>query len=553
MAKDSRKQQLYLKSLEIQNLATFQQQKIEFSHDFNAIIGETGSGKSLILDAIHLIFGGRADKSLIRKGASFAMIEAVFKTNGPAMYDYLDSLGYPFENDEVIVKRILYKNGSNKSFLNLGLCSLQILNKFSRRYIDLIGQFENQKLQNEMYQLMLLDTFSGLDEKIKKFRKAYLKMMEIEKLLSSLYEKNNLKVKKMDYLEFQIKEIETLSPSIDNERSLIEKKEELLNKARKREKMQYILQKISGESEANILSVLKKIVDDCNTKEIINSSLLSKLQDAYHYLEEISYSISKEIEDEDSDESQIDEVLDLLDRYQKLKRKFGGDVGIILEEYKEMKDEINSLKNIEKDIENKKEVISKIKKEVWDLANLMHKIRAEKAIILSTEITSCSRSLKMENASLEFKIEKLEKLTINGITKLNFIAELNPGEGFHEVKKMASGGELSRILLALRQVLSSRDTISIFFFDEIDVGISGETAVCVGKALKKISSGPQVITVTHLPQMANYANSLIVVSKQSAYSSEGKERTYSLAQRVVGASKIKYVEKMASTEIFTMQ
>ena len=551
MAKDSRKQQLYLKSLEIQNLAVFQQQKIDFSNDFNAIIGETGSGKSLILDAIHLIFGGRADKSLIRKNASFAMVEAVFKANGPAIYEYLNSLGYPFENDEIIIKRILYKNGNNKNFLNFGICSLQILNKFLRRYIDLIGQFENQKLQNDTYQLKLLDTFSGLKKETQDFRKLYQEMIGIEKLLSSLYEDYNLKEKKMDYLQFQIEEIEKLSPSVDDEKELIRQKEKTLNRVHKREKLEYILQGLSGESNTNILSLLKGMIDDGEIKNTLDSSSFGKLYDAYHYLEDISFSISRKIENQNKDEDQIDEILDRLDQYQKLKRRFGGSVESMLKEYKKMKKEIDDLKNIEENIEKKKELISHIKKEIWDLADLIHGIRLKNATILSMNLTSCSRSLKMEGASLEFRIERSEKLTINGITKLSFIAELNPGEGYHEVKKMASGGELSRILLALRQILSSKDSISIFFFDEIDLGISGETAVFVGKALKKISLGSQVITVTHLPQMANYADSLIVVSKYLTPLTQGEQRTHAIVQKLIGDPKARYVEKMTSTEIFT--
>ena len=219
----------YLSELIIQNIATFELERIEFTPDFNCIVGETGSGKSLILDCLQLIFGSRADRSIIRKNTPFATIEAVFKTTDNKISEYFTNIGYPFVGDEIVIKRIIQKNGSSKAYINHQSCSIQILTQFSKTFIDLVGQFENQKLLSENYQLRLIDQFAGLEDKSALFKDNFEKFTKTISKLEELQSSRPEKLQRLDYLNFQIDELEKLSPTQQDEQELIKRKEELQN------------------------------------------------------------------------------------------------------------------------------------------------------------------------------------------------------------------------------------------------------------------------------------------------------------------------------------
>lgn len=535
---------LYLDTLRLQNFATFQQEEIKFDKEFNAIIGETGSGKSLLLDALQIVFGQRADKKLVRKGADFAVIEASFCVNDPEVEKYLAKIGHPCEGQEIILKRIISSNGSSKSFLNFQQCPLQTLTEFSRRFIDLVGQFENQKLLNENYQLKLLDSYGGLDELVEDYTKDF---SLLQNKLSSLEDKKkdfeNLK-QRQDYLEFQIKELDKLDPSSQDELDLIQKKDELLSGHQNKEVLQHSLMLLSEKDDGNVLSFLKqteRLLQKAQTPLI--QEALEKIQEAQASLQDVSYNLSR-YSNIEVDEQELEDILNRLDSYMKLKRKFNVDTDGLVNIYRDFTHELQSLSGAENDILQLTKEIATLEKTALKKAQLLHSKRLVASEGLSTELTKFVRKLKMEGATLKYNLLKSETLHRYGLNSINFEAETNPGEGYFKVKETASGGELSRILLAMRQILSSNDTISVFLFDEIDTGVGGETAVAIGKALEKVSLDSQVIAITHLPQIAHFGKKLIVVSKETFKETSGP-RTISLAKEFSGAQKNKFVADMS--------
>ena len=533
--------QLCLKGINLNNFATFNDQHISFSKSFNSIIGETGSGKSLILDALQLILGSRADRKLIRKGAEYATVEASFECCDPNVSEFFEEIGYPFESDEVVIKRIIYANGKSKTFLNFQICNLQTLQAFAKRFIDVVGQFENQKLLTSTYQLVLLDHYIKNHKTVTQYQSFFSELTRIQTEIEKTKTNHTQQAQRLDYINYQLNEFANLNPSIERETELIQKKDKIVNL----EENQSFVNTVEHlfESDRGINSLLSQLEKQIfNSEKFISPNIIEKFNLAKDALNEVNYDINAKglIE---VDEEELNNVIEELDQYQKLKRKFGTDTEGIIKIYEDFLNEKEALENNEINLEKLHLKRDEITKKCTDLAELLHKNRIKAATKLSNELTKLIQALNMKGATINIEITRANELNSYGLSEVDFMAETNPGEGFFKVKEIASGGELSRILLALRQVLSSKDSISIFFFDEIDTGIGGETALKIGNALKEVSFSSQVIAITHLPQIANYSDKLIIVSKDIK-DFEGEMRTQSTVLEVTDAQIKSHVERM---------
>lgn len=530
---------LILQTLKLQNFATFKNREIHFQRGLNAIVGETGSGKSLILDALQLVFGGRADKKIVRSGTESAVVEAILRFDSEDAIRVLDEMGFPTDDGEIVIKRIVRKDGTSKCWLNHMACSLQQLSQFARRWVDLVGQFENQKLLSDTYQLRLLDQYG---QTVKLADEMRTKLTEFRALREERDRLERSKVdrdQRLDYLDFQINEINTLSPRLGEEDELIAAKGEFLNLERKQILMAQLDELVEGGESGGGLGGIVRSGRGLLAKNVgvLPTSFLERFAQLEVAYEEIREGL-RGLSAREMDQEQLQALLDRLDSYQRLKRKFGGSVEAILETLEQFQREANSLRGAEHDLGILLQQLSTTEQMVARLADELHALREKAAQRFSKELTAAVRSLRMEGADIRLELERSSELSDNGFTRLNFLAQTNPGEGFFKVKEIASGGELSRILLALRQVLSTHDSISIFLFDEIDTGIGGETALHIGKSLQKVASASQVIAITHLPQIASCADHMIMVSKETA-KDEGEERTESIVREVVGKAAIR--------------
>lgn len=530
---------LIVSKLGLKNFATFDDQIITFESGFNAIVGETGSGKSLILDAIQLILGQRADKKLVRKDCDFSIVEATFKCESHGIKDYFNNLGYPFDEDEIIVKRILYKNGKTKSFINHQSCSVTMLANFSKRFVDLVGQFENQKLLSDNYQMILLDNFSLNHVLLQEYTESFNQLSILkDELLEKKKIATELKQKK-DYIEFQLNELEKLSPSIEREQELLDKKRILQNVEENKHIIEEFNHIFEGDLHSVGLSTLLTKIENLISLDILSENDINSFHQAKDILSDINYKINSSWEEE-IDEEEFESVIDELDLYQKLKRKYSVDTEALSELFENFKSELAQIEDIDFELDQLKIKISKQEEHTTKLANALHLKRVEHAKKLSKLLSHEVQQLRMNGATIKIELAKMPTLTKSGNSIINFIAETNPGEGFYKIKDIASGGELSRILLALRTILSSQDSISIFLFDEIDTGIGGETANAVGKSLEKVSLNSQVVAITHLPQIAKCATKLISVSKTLVES-----RTVSQVTELSGAQLTTELNTMA--------
>lgn len=526
---------LILTTLKLQNFATFKYHEVQFSSGLNAIVGETGSGKSLLLDALQLVFGGRADKKAVRNGSDSTVVEAVLRFTDEEIARTLDEMGFPSEEGEVVIKRMVRKDGTSKCWINNMASSLGELVAFSRRYVDLVGQFENQKLLSDGYQLKLLDQFGQTTDLATQMREQLALFRSLRDERDQLERSQVDREQRLDYLDFQINEINQLDPREGEEEELVQLKSDYLNHERK----QMLLHQLSellegGESSGGLASSVRQ------GRSLIakNSSLIpATFTEAFTNLEAAVDDLTtafRGLSTKELDAEELQNAIDRLDFYQKLKRKFGGSVEGILESKKQFETEAMKLRALETDMSTLVKKLQMAEQSLQRIAEDLHTKRSQNASAFSKELTRSVRELKMTGAEIRLDVEKAAEISDAGYTKLSFLAQTNPGEGFFKVKEIASGGELSRILLGLRQVLATHDSISIFLFDEIDTGMGGETALHIGKSLKKVSQNSQVVTITHLPQIASFSDRLIVVSKETT-----DERTESKVRELVQAKDIR--------------
>lgn len=532
----------YLKTLLIQNFATFKNQSIKFKPGLNVIVGETGSGKSLVLDALQFILGARADKKIIRRETGFCLLEACFHCADEKIRDFFQSEGFPIEGSEVVIKRIISSSGGSKIFVNHSQSNLQLLTNFAKNYIDLVGQFENQKLLSPGYQLSILDHYGEIEAEADAFQNLYRQHQEILREKSLLEKSKTEREQRLDYLNYQIEEIERISPSQDEEESLKKKKEQILNMEKSQKLHAHFLQIIDGEEGQGLRSLINQFSSLINRNRDLWPLLVEKQSEALDNFEEITRSLSQILEAE-VDPEELSLVMEKLDDYQKLKRKFGGSIESILQTLSEFLKEKSHLEGQETNLSTIDKEINDLESRLNKAGSELHRKRKLAAKKLETDLTKRVRDLRMKGATLRITLTEDQDYNPRGKSKISFEAETNPGEGFYAVKEIASGGELSRILLSLRQVLKSHDSIGIFLFDEIDTGIGGETSLAVGKALKNVASDGQVIAITHLPQIAQYADVLIVVDKETQVSDD-KARTESMVREIHGEKIKKEVRSM---------
>lgn len=541
------KPSLYLKSLSLRNFATFENQEIEFHSKFNGIVGETGSGKSLILDAFQLLLGGRADKKLVRKDAECAMIEGVFEVQGERFLKYFDEIGFPIaieeDSNQVVIKRIIYSSGKSKSYLNHMNSSLSVLTKFSKTFVDLVGQFENQKLTQSDYQLHLLDQFSNNDKVLTEYNALFEEYKSLKNEISTIEESLNSKSQAEDYIKFQMHALENLNPSTEDETNLIGLKNQLLNSEETQKSLE-TLKEYFSEGESNLYDLSKlcsKNFDRCS--HLFTDEERTSFEHIISSIDDFSYIVSK-TEMELNGEVNLDDVLDRLDQYQKLKRKFNKETDELMSLLEDFQSQIDELKNIENKYKELCIRRDKLEQALYTMAMKLHKSREKFSHDLSKQISSGLNDLNMNGATFDIQVSKLNTLGPNGLSQVNFMAETNKGEGFFKIKEIASGGELSRILLCLRQIVASEDTINIFFFDEIDTGIGGETATKIAKALKKVGNKGQVLAITHLAQIAKEVDEIIYVDKKSL-STDKKTRTISFVSIKRGSDREHVINQLA--------
>jgi len=484
-----------ISTLHIKNIGIIDDLSIDLNQGFNVLSGETGAGKTLIIDSIEIISGGRFSKEMIRRGEEYSFVE--LNLYMPDSKDAIDG--------NIIVTREVHSNGRNSCKINGRLVTVTELKEFMRKIIDIHGQHDNQTLLDSSSHIDLLDNFSG-EELIKikdEYKIKFAKYNKIKNELKQNYGDEKEKQRKLDLLKYQLNEIEKSELKKDEDIELEEKRKLVLNSEKISENVNEAYEELDSNAIDSINIAIRAFEKIENIDEKY-SKYLNELKNVYYDLQELSRDISGLKDDIYFDEEERNDIEQRLDLIFSLKRKYGNSIEEILNYKNELDEEIEKIENSEEYIEGLKYELSILEEKMLDLAGKMYKIREKNAKILSENINKELVDLEMKNAKVNVKVNWLDNNSFNsnGLNNVSFLIQTNIGEEEKELIKIASGGEMSRIMLAIKTVLADVDEVPILIFDEIDTGISGKAAKAVGEKIKQIAKTHQVLCVTHLAPIA---------------------------------------------------
>lgn len=493
-----------ISTLHIKNIGIIDEIMIDFSKGFNILTGETGAGKTLIIGALGIVAGGRFSKEMIRKGENHSFVEvSIYLPNHPKAVD-----------GNIIISREIFENGRNTCKINGRLVTVNELKEFMNNIINIHGQNDNQNLLNKENHIKYLDKFLGKEILSKKneYTELYNKYVDINRKLKENYGDEKEKQRKLDLLNYQVNEIKNASLKINEDEELEEQRNLIINAEKISKSLNEADMQINENALNSISIAIKKLekIEDINIKY---QKTLSSLKSNYYDLQEIAIDLNHYNSDTSFEEKERDEIENRIDEINDLKRKYGNTIEEILNYKNEVEEEIDKIENLEEKNKELKTELTKVTVELEKRAIELHETRQKYGIELETKINSELADLEMPNAKFKVNIENTN-FNKDGTDEIEFLITTNKGEDFKPLIKTASGGEMSRIMLAIKTVLSDVDEVPILIFDEIDTGISGKAGNAVGEKLKTISKNHQVIIVTHLASIAAKGDSNYYIYKE---------------------------------------
>ena len=542
-----------LRELRLNNLAIIKNLDLEFNEGLISLTGETGAGKSIILDGISLLIGERSNLEMIRTGEESLFAEGVFDLS-EVQKEKLNKLGFEIEDDELIISRYFYRNSKSKITVNGMRMTVSKLKELMRNVLDLVGQHEHQYLLNKNYHLGLLDRFLDKNgqELAKEIRNNVSSLKTINKKIEEIETEKFRIMEKKDILEFQSNEIASLGLKENEDNDLEEEYKILFNAGKISEKLENSIQRLKeGEySVINSLGKIKKNLEQLSDISETYSELKEKIENIIYEVDDIGYSLEDMVENVESDDVRLEKVISRIDEINKLKLKYGSTIEEILAFREENEKKLSLIKFENNELEVLKKEKEAKAKLYFENSQKLREIRKKVAEKLEKTINVQLKDLNMANS--KFKVDFSEKTVISsrGMDDVEFMMVTNLGENYKPLVKIASGGEISRIMLALKTVFSSVDNISVLIFDEIDTGISGETVRKVAEKLKELSGTVQVICVTHSPQIAGKSNQQFFIKKEIENNvTETKVRELNTDERIREIARIISGDNITETSI----
>ncbi|MDR3609645.1 MAG: DNA repair protein RecN [Ignavibacteriaceae bacterium] len=552
-----------LKTLLVKDYALIESINIEFGKGLNIITGETGAGKSILVDAMGLLLGERASTEVIRKGASKSYVEGIFDiTNNKKIDAFLK------ENNiepmrELILRREISLKGNNRCFINDTPVSLAVIKNIGNLLVDLHGQHEHQSLLRNETHIDFLDEFGNYDDLIEEYSKYYSGLHTLLNELKGLEEKEFSLKEKKDFYAFQIKEIDSISPAEDEEVKLVEDLIILENS----EKLASTASKLYGdiyEDENSVYDSINKIKNKLTELIEIDKSFdesLSECKNALVLIKDIAEFVRTYKSHIEIEPAEVDRKRDRLGALSLLKKKYGGSINAVIVYRNKIGAEFDLAENFSEKIGGLERQIDNLREQCGKAADNISQKRKQASVLINKEVKKVLVYLGIPDSSFDIKIKQStaslngDYITINGskfsytakgIDEVEFYISTNIGEDLKPLAKVASGGEVSRIMLALKTILAKNDKFPLLIFDEIDTGVSGRIAQKVGKALKSLAEFYQVISITHLPQIAGLADHHFIVEKNTH-----NGRVVSSIKKLNENERVREIAKLLSGEIIT--
>lgn len=541
-----------LLELDIHNFAIIEDISLDFRQGMTVLTGETGAGKSIIIDAVGLLAGGRGSANFVRHGTKKCVLEGHFTTpNSDRLQQLLEQESIEYDHEVLIIQREIYQTGRSVCRVNGSLVTISLLKEIGSYLIDIHGQNEHQELMQSENHSQLLDYFGGdaLTTLKETYQKDYQEYKKTQKRYNDWQNKEQEMAQKIDILRFQTNEIAEVNLVADEEEELEEEERRLANFQNVMEALTSSYQHLQ-DGEPNALEMVGKAMDEMENIEEVDQHLgdISKnLTNAFFQLQELASEIYNEMDQQEYDEDRLNEIASRLNLIQQLKRKYGSTIPEILEFYEQSMAELTRIENSTESQAELLDKLDKLEKILIEKGKTLSIKRRDVAKELETAIHEQLEALYMDKANfvVQFQTEvedlSIESANLAGLDKIEFFISTNPGEPLKPLTKVASGGELSRMMLALKTIFAKSQGITSIIFDEIDTGVSGRVAQAIAERIHSISVHSQVLCITHLPQVAAIADYHLYVKKAII-----KDRTTTAAVILEKNDRVEEIARMLS-------
>ena len=554
-----------LQELTIENFAIISKLRLSFHQGMTALTGETGAGKSIIIDAMGLLAGGRGSSDYIRQGAQKCTLEGLFQLPRQAEFlSFMEELGIETEEQSLIIQRDMSISGKNICRVNGRTVTLANLRKIGEFLVDIHGQNEHQELMQADKHLGLLDEFGNQSFKRDKkmYQKQYDAFRQLEQQVKKIQANEKMFVQRIDMLQFQQEEIEAAELQIGEEEQLIEERDKLSNYQKIVDGLAESYEALNAEGQSSIDGVGAALGQLQGIAHLDSeySDILENVQNAYYLLQDSIGDISRQLDNLELDENRLEEVNHRLELIRQLKRKYGESIEAILAYQKEISQELADSNFSDGQMDGLLKKLTNQEHQVRELAENLHDQRVEIAKKLQKSILTELKELYMANTDFEVRFSSTDnELHRDGMDQVEFYITTNPGEPLKPLVKVASGGELSRVMLALKTIFSKKQGITSIVFDEVDTGVSGRVAQAIADKIYQVAQNSQVLCITHLPQVAAVANYQYYISKEvkkgrtetSVQQLSSKERVTEIARMLAG-SEITDLTKKHAEELLNM-
>ena len=505
-----------LKTLYIENIAVIEKTSIDFSEGLNVLTGETGAGKSIIIDAINAILGQRTSKEIIRTGANSAFVSATFEDVNKTAAKKLGELGFDLEDDVLILQRTLSQSGKSVCKINGRPATVSMLRALASSLINIHGQHESYELFSPETHLGYIDSYGGFLPLIDDYRELYRQYKILQKKLNEADSDESERLREIDILQFQSQELFDADVQIGEEEALEAERTTLLNFEKifnllSRAKLALEGEESNGGAEA--VDIAASAMQDAASYNADYQGLSEALTDVYYNLRDCMEALNDAVDNLESDPQRLEEIEERLDLLNRLTRKYNCQADELPALAEQMQTRLEELLNYDRDRDELIAACAEAKEKAAAMAEKLSDLRKKAANTFAAKVKEEMRFLNMPNVELIPRFESTE-LTPDGIDKAELLISANPGETLRPVAKIASGGELSRMMLAIKTVLAATDDVDTLIFDEVDTGISGSAAEKVGLKLKQVSRESQVLCVTHQAQIAALADHHYLIEKR---------------------------------------
>ena len=542
-----------LLELRISNFALFDHLQLEFASGFIVLTGETGAGKSLVVDALVLLLGGRVLGDQIRRGTNEASLEATFLISSlPLVQQWLEKFDLATsDSDELLVRRVLSRSGRNRAYINGTATPLHQLQELGRLLLDIHGQHDQQSLLSSRVQLELVDAFGGLGELREAFEVDYIHWQEQQKELEQVRNQSKDRISREEFLQHECDELNKASIETGEDEVLLREHQRLQNSERLSElsNQAYLLLHEADRSLLSQLDNLVRLVQELEKTDSLVKPWLDMLEGTQAQLEEVAYDCRRYRDEIEHDPARLEEIDERLALLQRLKKKYCDSLEGLITRRETIQAELEELTNLDYRLDFLEREVSAVNQQALAKAQTLSQARQKIAQQLEERVKAELSDLKMSHTRFEIRFEQPSvgsTIGASGLDRVEYLFCANPGEALQPLSRVASGGELSRLMLAIKTVLADVDQIPVLVFDEIDTGVGGEVAAGMGQRLRVLGKSHQVLCLTHLPQIASKGTQHFLVEKRVE-----KKRTTTIVTSLSETARKREIARMLGGEQLT--